>query len=178
MRSCLRFCTFYEQPGVSVNNRFVSRYTEPGFQPSIMNDDVTDLRKGDRYLVVEPVEGTFGATPVAFVNVSLGGAQLLHAQPLRIGTHATLAFHRAEARAAVSVTVVWSHLAQTGEGMHYRSGVRLDGPDVGYATALNAFVRSGVIVLDAESLERKRQREAERELRRKSGPRFTMLSGS
>jgi len=128
--------------------------------------------------VVEPVEGTFGATPVSLMNVSLGGAQLLHAQPLRIGTHSTLSFHRGEAQATVAVTVVWSHLSQTEEGLRYRSGVRLDGPDVAYATALNALVRAGAIALDAESLERKRQREAERELERKSGPKFPMISGS
>ena len=143
-----------------------------------MNDDVTDLRRGDRYLVAEPVEGTFGATAVSLLNVSLGGAQLSHAQPLRIGTRATLTFHRAEAQASVMVTVVWSHLSQTEEGLRYRTGVKLEAPDVAYATALNALARSGVIALDAQSIERKRQREADRELRRKSGPKFPMVSGS
>jgi hypothetical protein len=140
-----------------------------------MNDDVTDLRKGERYFVSELVEGTFSATPVSLLNVSLGGAQILHAQPLRIGTHASLTFHHAQARASVMATVVWSHLAQTEEGLRYRTGIRMDAPDVGYATALNAFARCGVIVLDSESIDRKRQREAERELRRKSSPKLSML---
>ena len=143
-----------------------------------MNDDVTDLRKGDRFLVSEPVEGTFGATPVTLLNVSLGGAQLLHAQPLRIGTRAALTFHHAGEGASVIVIVVWSHLSQTSEGLRYRSGVKLDAPDVSYARALNAFVRSGVAALDAESIERKRQRELERELRRKSSPKISVPPAS
>lgn len=139
------------------------------------SDDVTDLRKGDRFLAVEPVEGTFNGVPVALMNVSLGGVQILHAQPVRIGSHATLAFNRRGVGASVVVTVVWSHLAQTTEGLRYRSGVKLQQPDVPYATALNAFVRSGVIALDTESLERKRQRELEREMRRRSGPKVSIL---
>src|SRR5215212_8429011 len=100
-----------------------------------MNDDVTDLRKGDRFLVSEAIEGTFGATPVALLNMSLGGAQLLHAQPLRIGTRATLVFRHAGEGASVAVIVVWSHLSQTAEGLRYQSGVKLDAPDVAYARA-------------------------------------------
>jgi PilZ domain. len=139
-----------------------------------MNDDVTDLRKGDRFLVSEPVEGTFGATPVTLLNISLGGAQLLHAQPLRIGTRASLTFRHAGEGASVSVIVVWSHLSQTSEGLRYRSGVKLDAPDVSYARALNTFVRAGIAALDDESLERKRQRELEREMRRKSSPKISL----
>jgi hypothetical protein len=143
-----------------------------------MNDDVTDLRKGDRFLVYEPVEGNFGATAVTLLNMSLGGAQLLHAQPLRIGTRASLTFRHAGEGASVMVVVVWSHLSQTNEGLRYRSGVKLDAPDVSYARALNAFVRSGVAALDDESLERKRQREAERELRRRSSPKISVPSAN
>ncbi|HUR82951.1 MAG TPA: PilZ domain-containing protein [Thermoanaerobaculia bacterium] len=139
-----------------------------------MNDDVTDLRKGDRFLVAEAVEGTFGATPVALLNMSLGGAQLLHAQPLRIGTRAMLTFRHAGEGASVNVIVVWSHLSQTAEGLRYHSGVKLDAPDVSYARALNAFVRAGIAKPDKESLERKRQREMEKEQRRKSSPKISL----
>lgn len=140
-----------------------------------MNDDVSDLRQGDRYLVADAVEGTFGATTVALINVSLRGAQLAHAHPLRIGTPAALIFHHGEARASVEATVVWSHLEQTEGGLRYKSGIKIDAPDVGYAAALNTLIRTGAIALDIESLERKRQREADREQRRKSGPRFTNI---
>ncbi|HVG24502.1 MAG TPA: PilZ domain-containing protein [Thermoanaerobaculia bacterium] len=143
-----------------------------------MNDDVTDLRKSDRFVAVEPIEGTFGATPATLLNVSLGGVQMQHAQPIRIGTRATLTFNRRGTGASVAVVVVWSHLAQTQEGLRYRSGAKLAEPDVPYAAALNAFIRSGVIALETDSLERKRQREAEREMKRKSGPKITALPPS
>jgi hypothetical protein len=143
-----------------------------------MSDEVTDLRKSDRFLVVEPIEGTFNGVPVGLANVSLGGVQLLHAQPIRLGTRGTLTFNRRGVGASVAVTVVWSHLAQTSEGLRYRTGVILQQPDVPYATALNGYVRSGVIALDTESLDRKRQRELEREMKRKSGPKLPPLPPS
>ncbi|HVE72844.1 MAG TPA: PilZ domain-containing protein [Thermoanaerobaculia bacterium] len=139
-----------------------------------MNDDVIDLRKSDRFVVVEPIEGIFGATPIVLLNVSLGGLQVLHAAPLRIGTRATLSFHKNGESASVVVLVVWSHLSQTSEGLRYRSGVKLDAPDVGYARALNAYVRLGIVAMDTDSLERKRQREQEREMRRKSSPKMPL----
>jgi hypothetical protein len=144
----------------------------------MMNDEVIDLRKGDRFLVAEPIEGTFNSAPVALLDVSLGGAQILHAQPIRIGTRATLAFHRAGTGASVIVTVVWSHLSQTSEGLRYKSGVKLEMQDVQYATALNAYIRMGLIAIDTDSLERKRQREEERMMRRKSSPKITTLPPS
>lgn len=143
-----------------------------------MNDEVTDLRKDDRYLVVELVEGAFNGVPVALLNMGLGGAQLLHAQPIRIGTHATLTFTRAGVGASLVVSVVWSHLSQTNDGLRYRSGVKLLEPDVRYATALNAYIRTGVVDLDRDSLERKRQRQLERELRRQSSPKMSSLPPS
>ena len=143
-----------------------------------MNDEVADLRKNDRYTVVELIEGTFNSVPVSLVNLSLGGAQILHAHPVRLGTPATLTFHRGPIGATVTVTVVWSHLQQTEEGLRYKSGVKLQEPDIRYAAAMNSYIRSGTIVIDTESLERKRQREAEREMRRQSTPKITALPPS
>ncbi len=137
-----------------------------------MNDEVIDLRKGDRFHAVAPVTGVFNSVDVSVVNVSVTGAQITHAQPIRIGTRARLSFHYHEIMVSVQVQVVWSHLWQTPEGHAYRSGVRLDAQDVAYASAVNGLIRAGAVQLDTESIERKRQREAERELRRKSGPRF------
>ncbi|HEX6084190.1 MAG TPA: PilZ domain-containing protein [Thermoanaerobaculia bacterium] len=143
-----------------------------------MNDEVTDLRKGDRFIVVELIEGTFNSVPVSLVNLSLGGAQIQHAHPVRLGTPATLSFVRGGVGATVTVTVVWSHLQQTEEGLRYKSGVKLQEPDVRYAAAMNSFIRSGAIAIDTESLERKRQREAEKQMRRQSPPKITALPTS
>ena len=79
---------------------------------------------------------------------------------------------------SVQVQVVWSHLWQTPDGHAYRSGVRLDAMDVAYAAAVNALIQSHAIERDTESLERKRQREMERELRRKSGPKYVPVPPS
>jgi hypothetical protein len=140
-----------------------------------MSDEVTDLRKGDRFIAATPVEGTFNSVPVSLLNLSLGGAQIQHANPVRLGTPATLTFTRGGISASVTVTVVWSHLSQTDEGLRYRSGVKLQGPDVRWAAAMNSFIRTGVIAIDTESLERKRQREREKQLKRQSGPKFTAV---
>jgi hypothetical protein len=137
-----------------------------------MNDEVIDLRKGDRFHAVVPIAGTFNGVDVSVINVSVTGAQLMHAQPIRIGTRARLIFQQGGDMVTVQVQVVWSHLWQTPEGHAYRSGVRLDAQDVGYAAMVNALIRSGAVERDTESLERKRQREEERELRRKSGPKY------
>lgn len=137
-----------------------------------MNEDVIDLRRGDRFHVVDAIHGSFSAIDVTVINVSVTGAQIMHAAPIRIGTRSRLAFRQGEVTVSVQVQVVWSHLWQTPEGHAYRSGVRLDAPDVLYAAAVNALIRIGAIERDTESLERKRQREEERELRRKSGPKM------
>lgn|SRR5690348_7480255 len=140
-----------------------------------MNEEVIDLRKGDRFHVAEPIGGSFSAIDVSVINVSVTGAQIMHAQPIRIGTRSRLAFRHGEVTVSVMVQVVWSHLWQTPDGHAYRSGVRLDAPDVQYAAAVHDLIRHGVLQRDTESLERKRQREMERELRRKSGPKMTTL---
>lgn len=143
-----------------------------------MNEDVIDLRKGDRFHAVAPIGGSFNSGDVSVINVSPTGAQIMHAQPIRIGTRARLAFQYGEVIASVMAQVVWSHLWQTPDGHAYRSGLRLDAADVAYAAAVNALIKVGAVEHDTESLERKRQRETERELRRKSGPRFSPAAPS
>lgn len=140
-----------------------------------MNEEVIDLRKGDRFIVVEPIAGACGGVDITLLNVGLGGAQLVHAQPLRIGTRGTLTFTHRDISASVVVHVVWSRLAPTEQGLRYRTGVRLDEPSVQYAAALNALLRASRIVLDSASMERKREREREREEKRKSGPKPAVL---
>lgn len=139
-----------------------------------MNEDVSEVRKQDRFLAASPIAGTFGGMEVSVLNVSVGGAQLLHAQPVRIGTTTRLHFGRGETVVAVEVRVLWSHLLQTDTGLRYRTGVALERPDVPWAAAINALVRTGQVARDPDSLERKRQREEERELRRKSSPKLTI----
>ncbi|HYO79336.1 MAG TPA: PilZ domain-containing protein [Thermoanaerobaculia bacterium] len=133
-----------------------------------MTTEVVDFRKGDRFIVVEPLTGSFGATEVAVLNLSLGGVQISHPQPVRIGTRGKVWFRRGDISATVQGTVVWSQLTATSGGMVYKSGVKLDAADPQYALAVNFLVRSAVIRQDTDSLERKKQRMREREEQRKS----------
>ena len=129
-----------------------------------MSFDLVDLRKGDRFIVVEPVTGTFGPADVGVLNLSLSGLQISHPQPLRIGTRARLWFRRGDVNVAIQAHVVWSHLQKgTGGAMAYVSGVKIDSVDAQYAAAINAMLRGGILRQDVDSMDRKRQRIAERE---------------
>jgi hypothetical protein len=128
-----------------------------------MNIEVRDLRRGDRFIVIEALTGSFGPAEVAVLNLSLGGAQISHPQPVRIGTRAKFWFRRGEVSVSVQATVVWSHLAPTSGGMVYKSGLRLENADAQYALAINTFVRGGIARHETDSLEKKKQRMRERE---------------
>jgi hypothetical protein len=132
---------------------------------------IEELRKADRFVVVEPIPATFGSTDVALLDFSLGGTQITHAQPLRIGTTGRLVFNGGDGVVTMEARVVWSHLAaSTGGKVSYRTGLHLEAVDAPYAMAVNSLLRAGKIRRDRESLDRKRQREIEREQKRQSGP--------
>ncbi len=142
-----------------------------------MTIEVIELRKGDRFLATEPFPGSFGAVEVMVLDLSLGGAQLSHPQPLRIGTHAKLSFRRGDVAAAIPAHVVWSHMSPTKGGMSYVSGLKVEAADPQYAMALNTLLRAGVLHKDTESLDKKRERMLEREQLRKSQQRIIPTSG-
>ena len=134
---------------------------------------VDELRKSDRFVAVEPITGTFGAAEATIVNLSIGGAQISHAQPIRIGTMARLSFRKGDAIVATQGRVLWSHVGPgPGGKLVYRSGLKMEGVDSSYALALNTLIRAGLIRQDMESMDKKRQRIAEKEAQRKSGQRF------
>jgi PilZ domain len=134
-----------------------------------MSIEVVDLRKGDRFLIVEPVTGTFGAVDVALLDLSLTGAQISHPQPLRIGTRARFWFKRGDVTAVVQAHVVWSHLAKSTTGaLAYQSGLKIDNADPQYAATMNALIRAGILRQDVQSMDKKRQRAIEREQLRQS----------
>ncbi len=136
-----------------------------------MSDEVVDLRKGERFIVLEPLAGTFGASEVTITNIGLTGLQIVHAQPMRIGTRARLAFSRDDIAVATQARVVWSHLSQSANPsgkLLYNSGIRIEATDPQFALALNSLFRGGVIRPDSDSLERKRERMAQREMQRKA----------
>jgi len=133
-----------------------------------MNIEVTDLRKGDRFVATDSIAGTFGPTEILVLDLSLGGAKVSHPQPVRIGTRARLTFKRGDVAASVQGHVVWSHLSRTGNGMAYHSGIQLEGVEAHYALAINSLIRAAILQKDVGSLERKRERLLEREQARKT----------
>jgi hypothetical protein len=142
-----------------------------------MTTDVTDLRRGDRFNVIEPVTGSFGPAEIAVLNLSLGGVQISHPQPLRIGTRGKLWFRRGEVAVTIQATVVWSRLVRSTSGtMAYRTGLKLEAVDAPFALAINSMMRAGIIRQDVESLDKKRARLAEREAQRKAQVRLVPSS--
>lgn len=138
---------------------------------------VEELRKTDRFVVVEPFSATFGPVEASLLNVSIGGAQISHPQPLRIGTLARLSFRKGDAVVATQARVIWSHVAPMAGGkLVYRSGLKIEAVDPQYALALNTLIRSGVARQDVESLDRKRERDQAREEKKKSGPKLIPIS--
>ena len=78
-----------------------------------MNPDIKDLRSIERYVVTEPLVGSFGAVAVSLLDIAEQGAQIEHPQPLRLGARGRLWFRRSDISASVHALVIWSRLSQT-----------------------------------------------------------------
>jgi len=142
-----------------------------------MTIEVTELRRADRFVAVEPIVGTFGPAEIIVLDLSLGGVKISHPQPIRIGTRAKIMFKRGDATATVQAHVVWSHLSPGKGGMAYQSGLKLESVDPQYALAINTLLRAQVLRKDTGGLDRKRERLIARELQRKTLTRSIPTSG-
>lgn len=139
---------------------------------------IEELRKADRFVVVDPITSTFGPAEAVLSDISIGGVQITHAQPIRIGTLARLSFRRGDVVVATQARVVWSHVAPAAGGkLMYRSGLRIEAADPHYAMAINSLLRAGAIRQDLDSLDKKREREVQREEKKKSGPKSIPTAG-
>lgn len=142
-----------------------------------MSADIRDLRTIERYVVVEPLLGSFGAAGISILDIAEQGAQIEHVQPLRLGSRGRLWFKRVEVAASIHAMVIWSRLSEkpNDEGkLLYRSGVRLDEGE-SFAEAIQALGEHGVIRRDTESLERKRRKFVEREHEKSVKPSVKMI---
>ena len=142
-----------------------------------MSADIRDLRTIERYVVVERLLGSFGAAGISILDIAEQGAQIEHAQPLRLGARGRLWFKRGEVSASIHAMVIWSRLSEkpNDEGkLLYRSGVRLDDGE-SFASAIQALGEQGVIRRDTESLERKRRKFVEREQEKSVKPSVKMI---
>ena len=143
-----------------------------------MTPDIKDQRTIERYVVVEPLLGSFGAAAITIIDIAEQGAQIEHAQPLRLASRGRLWFKRGEVSASVHALVIWSRLSDkpNDEGkLLYRSGLRVEDSGETFAPAIQALADHSVIKRDTESLERKRRKFVERETERSSKPSIKMI---
>ena len=145
--------------------------------PSAM--DVRDLRSTDRFVVARPpLTGSYGSASIAVLDLSAQGAQIEHSQPLRLGTRARFWFKRGDVAISVQAMTIWSHLSRTpnDKGKYlYHSGLRVESEVEAFAQAIQGLLDDGVVKIDSASLDRKRQREADRAATRAGRPVVKML---
>lgn len=135
--------------------------------------EISELRVTERFRTAEALVGSFGSASVTLIDVSASGAQIEHAQPLRIGTRGRLSFKRGEVSVSVQAHTIWSHLSKTpnAQGKYlYLSGVRLEGESGDFHHALQSLLARGVISPDRQSLERKKKRAEEKAAQKASRP--------
>ncbi len=138
-----------------------------------MEPDIKELRERERYLVTEQLTGSFGAVEVSLINLAEQGAQIEHAQPLRLAARGRLWFKRGEVSVSLHAMVVWSRLSRSPneQGKYlYRSGLRIEEGEAEFLNALRMLAEHGAIRQDPDSLERKRRLREERELERQGKP--------
>jgi hypothetical protein len=100
------------------------------------------------------------------VDVAEEGAQIEHAQPLRLASKGRLWFKRADVSVSLHAFVVWSRLSKTPNEVGkylYRSGLRFDEGAGNFLEAMRMLADQGVIERDDDSLNRKKRRVEERE---------------
>ncbi|HVR37613.1 MAG TPA: hypothetical protein VMU84_00845 [Thermoanaerobaculia bacterium] len=134
--------------------------------------EVSEVRRFPRYNTVEPLVGSFGAAEVVVRNLGERGAQVSHAQPLRIGTRSRFWFRRGDISVSIQATIVWSHLSQVPDEhgkLLYQSGLHVD-EDEAFLSSLQAFADRGVIKRDLASLERKKKVLLEKEQAKSGKP--------
>ncbi len=143
-----------------------------------MSPEIRDLRHIERYIVAEPLLGSFGATAISVVDIAEVGAQIEHSQPLRLGSRGRLWFKRGDIAGSVHALVIWSRLSQTPneEGkLLYRSGLRLDEAGESFSKPIQALADHGVIRRDTESLDRKRRKFVERQQEKTARPSLKVI---
>lgn len=130
-----------------------------------MNDlrpeDIQDLRTQNRYIVSTPFSGSFGASEIRIIDLSISGLQVQHDEPLRLGLQARVFFAiSATHRVSWRGTVVWSHIAKTADerGKHpYCSGIRIDEDRSEVEPVLKEIIAGGKAFAERDSLERKKR---------------------
>jgi hypothetical protein len=145
-----------------------------------MNDEqrIEDSRTAPRFTVTAPVAGFFGATTVRLMSISATGAQIEHSAPVKPGSRGRAGFNVRERAFTFTGDVVWSrlskHLGPDGKPL-YRSGLRSSDPGA-LEALLEALDSVRFVAPDRDSLERKRQKLAERRKAQQAVPQVKLLT--
>lgn len=134
-----------------------------------MSSDMKELRSTQRFVTTEPLTGSFVTAAITIADIGETGAQVEHAQPLRLATRGRLSFRGGGDSFAGYGVVVWSHLSKAPNEkgkLSYRSGIRFEDDATDFAKLIDTLLALSVIRVDNDSLERKRLRIAEREAAR------------
>lgn len=140
--------------------------------------DIHELRSYERFVLNEPVTGSFGSAEVTIIDLGEQGAQVEHGLPLRVATVARFWFKRADVAISVQALVVWSRLSRhkSPDGkLLYRTGLRVEEGAEEFAEAITQLAEKNLIHRDSESLERKRKQKEERELAKNASPTMRMV---
>lgn len=86
-----------------------------------------NLRTAERFLLVPPINATFGASPIAVCDISEKGARFRHDRPLEAGTKSVLKIAFDSVSLALEAAIVWTHNDTATPG-RFVSGVRTYGP--------------------------------------------------
>ncbi|HJW92848.1 MAG TPA: hypothetical protein VJ901_04460 [Thermoanaerobaculia bacterium] len=135
--------------------------------------ELHDLRGADRFVADERLAGSFGSASITVIDLAEEGAQIEHAQPLRLGLKARFWFRSRDISVSAQGLIVWSHLSKrpSADGkLLYRSGVRIEEEGDQFADTLRQLVRSGIVHRDVGALDRKRKRLEEKEQERWGKP--------
>jgi hypothetical protein len=118
--------------------------------------EIKELRRRPRFELTAELSARFTGIPVRLIDVSAGGLQMEHADPVRLGSSGTLVID-GEDLIEVRSRVVWSRLLpRPGQPNLYRSGLSFTEIDE-VAGKLGRFIRAYGRP-EHGSLERKRER--------------------
>ena len=105
----------------------------------------------------QALSGSFGAAAIDVIDLGDGGAQIQHAQPLRVGSRGRFTFTAASITLTHPAVVAWSRLTPGANGKPvYRSGVRIDAESGALAPIIERLVDSGIVVEDGAADRTKR----------------------
>lgn len=132
-----------------------------------------ELRSYERYVLKQPLIGSYGSVEATVVDLGEQGAQIEHGQPLRVATVARFWFKRGAVGVSVQALVVWSRLSRhkSNDGkLLYRTGLRVEEGAEDFAKAIALLAEKDLIHRDSESLERKRRQREDRDLAKSASP--------